>query len=142
MESSKEILLTQDIAKAVAEELGISNRSAREHIEFLTHWIKTLAEKDEVCQIQIPHVGHIYPNVRRSQATVNRMQKLVDEKGLTLSNNQEKVKGMLQSKADFIRSKYPDAERNMLHGDKARFSNPWHRAGKGTAELEKFQNGY
>lgn len=137
-----EILFTSDIVAKVAAELGMSPKSVNEHVVFLAHWLKTLAERDGVNQIQIPHVGHIYPNVPKSQAIINRLKKGRDEKGFTLSKNQEHVMERLNSKAKAIRAQYPSATRDMHHGGKIRFGNPWFRKGKGTAELETFQNGY
>jgi len=137
--SNSEILTTPLLVSKVAEELGISEAVVKGHVKFFAHWINHLSEKEEICQIQIPHVGHMYPNVRRAFIMTEKLKDL-EEKGHTLSPNQQKVKDSLSSKNDFIRSKYPEMKNFSYHGGKTRFGNMYFRKGMGIVELEKYQN--
>ena len=139
MEKRKEILTTPGLITKVAKELGMPESDVRKHVGFLGHWVETLAEKEGVCQIQIPHVGHLYPNVRRSFSVANNLTRL-EEKGHVLTDHQQKIRTNLITKAEYIRSKYPSMERYSLHGAKLRFGNWYFRKKMGTAELQKFQN--
>lgn len=134
-------MFTSDIVASVAEELGMSQQSVKEHVAFLSEWIHTLTEREGVYQIQIPHIGHLYQNTKRSFRVHNKLEDL-ENRGFVLTPKQLSVVATLKSKNEEIRSMYPDAEYDMLHSKKIRFSNPWFRKGMGTKELEAFQNGY
>ena len=134
-----EILSTPLLISKVAKELDISEASVKAHLKFFTHWIDHLSNKEDVAQIQIPHVGHLYPNVRRAYGISNKISDLED-RGFTLSPYQASVRESLILKNELIQSKYKEMDNFSFHGGKLRFSNHYFRKGLSTAELQKYQN--
>lgn len=137
MSKHDEIAFTGDIARAVAEELGISKEMAMDHIDFLVHWIKYISRDPHNLNIQIPHIGYMYINVGKVQKAVDHFSTVPEEDMSTSWINQlEKQRVRLQE----FNKQFPDLEGYNRHKKRTKIMNNWFNKGMSLQELEEWQN--
>lgn len=133
----EEIALTSDVARAVAEELGISKKMASHHIDFLAHWIKKLSKNPQILNIQIPYLGNMFLNISKVKREYDFFSELSEEEmSKSWSNRLELHRLRLE---EFNRQ-FPNLEGYSRHKKKTKIMNSWFTKGMSLKELEEWQN--
>lgn len=138
MSSEKEIVFTGDIAKSVANELGVSEDMVLHHIDFLSHWVKTLTKDPSVLTIQMPHIGRMYVNISKVEATFKAFDAM-DKTGMKTSwlNQLERHRLRIE---EFNRQFEDRGGGYNRHKKRSKFFNNWFNKGMSVEELENWQN--
>lgn len=136
MVKSKEIAFTRDIARDVAEELGMTTEAIEHHIDFMVHWIKHLSKNPKNLNIQMPHIGNIYLNVGKVLHDYNHFSKLdtseMPESWLIqLERNRIRI--------DEFNKQFPNTGYNR-HRKRFKITSSWFSKGMNFRELEEWQN--
>ena len=136
MGNYSEIAFTRDIARSVAEELGMSVEAVESHIDFTVHWIKKLSKDPKNLNIYIPHVGSMYLNIGRVKNDYNHFSKLDTEEMITSWLNQlEKHRIRLEE----FQNQFPEGGYNR-HKKRTKITSNWFNKGMSLKELEEWQN--
>jgi hypothetical protein len=131
----KEISFTEDICKLVSQEAGVPEQKVLHHIEFLVHWIKTLASSPEYLNIRIPHIGYLYLNV-------SKIEKLVDyfSKSKELNKNSSDLLELNRRRLQNFSDQFQDVNTYSRHKKKYKLTNKYFTKGKSFKDLEEWQN--
>lgn len=137
MSKGSDIAFTDDIAVAVAEDLGISKEKALAHIDFMTYWIKTIANNPQNLSIGLPGIGQLYVNINKVQKLYNHFSQLDDEEFKpTWTDKLESHRIRLEA----FNREFPDFEGYHRQKKKSKFFNNWFNKGMSLEELENWQN--
>lgn len=137
--SRKGIAYKRDVAKSVADELGVTEECAMEHITFLTYWIKQLIDDPKTLNIQIPYIGHMYLNIARLRREYE-YYKGVGEENCPESWGHKFERNRLRLEEYDKRSGH--IKNHNRHLRKTKFTSKWFTMGKTTKEMEEWQNEY
>jgi hypothetical protein len=137
MSNKGDIAFTNDIATSVAEELGISKEKALAHIDFMSHWIRIIAEDPQNLSIRLPGIGKLYVNINKVQKLYNHFSQLSsDEFKSSWSSKLESHRLRLEA----FNNEFPDHEGYHKQKKKSKFLNMWFNKGMSFKELENWQN--
>lgn len=141
MGGTKDVAYSSDIAKSVAEELGIPVRKVEVHIDFLVHWIKVLVDTPKVLNIYIPHIGRLYASWSNLKNKRDNFSKLPED---NLTKLQERTKKIDIARLKEFEKRFPEDKSTFTdynrHKKKSKFLSRYFTTGKGFEELENWQN--
>lgn len=137
MSNKSEIAFTKDIATSVAEELGVPRDMVLDHIDFMTHWIKTISKNPEVLTIRLPDIGQLYVNISKVQKLYDTFSEM-DESEMKTSwlNRLENHRLRLEA----FNVEFQEHEGYQRHKKKSKLFNNWFNKGMNLQQLERWQN--